>query len=272
MTSNHGPPTLDALTAELREVTLQVHAAQDRHDERDVVTAAHQAVEELGARYRAFFATLGDLDKMRVERQLGRRLTDVKRLASLLPRTVTPGAASTPDRQVAGASTVGERRITGVSWAHERRQPRPGDPEVAVGGEVESWCGKCGEMTTHHVVAMVGTEPKQVICQVCNGRHAFRTAAPPRKSADGVAEAAEGSGRPRTPQDMEAARKAEQLRALAREVQDAVDARVFDPKGRYKAGEIIFHPDYGRGKIENVLRSSLLIRFPAGGLKSLMLT
>ena len=37
--------------------------------------------------------------------------------------------------------------------------------------------------------------------------------------------------------------------------------RVFDPKERYKAGEIIVHPEYGRGKIENVLRSSLLVRF-----------
>ena len=47
--------------------------------------------------------------------------------------------------------------------------------------------------------------------------------------------------------------------------------RIFDPKERYKAGEIIVHPEYGRGKIENVLRSSLLVRFPIGGLKSLML-
>jgi hypothetical protein len=47
--------------------------------------------------------------------------------------------------------------------------------------------------------------------------------------------------------------------------------RVFDPKERYKAGEIIVHAEYGRGKIENVLRSSLLVRFPIGGLKSLML-
>ena len=51
----------------------------------------------------------------------------------------------------------------------------------------------------------------------------------------------------------------------------AETVRVFDPKERYKAGEIISHPEFGRGKIENVLRSSLLVRFPIGGLKSLML-
>ena len=55
------------------------------------------------------------------------------------------------------------------------------------------------------------------------------------------------------------------------EVAAAATVRIFDPKERYKAGEIIVHPEYGRGKIENVLRSSLLVRFPIGGLKSLML-
>ena len=51
----------------------------------------------------------------------------------------------------------------------------------------------------------------------------------------------------------------------------ADNVRTFDPRERYKAGEIISHPEFGRGKIENVLRSSLLVRFPNGGLKSIML-
>jgi hypothetical protein len=36
-------------------------------------------------------------------------------------------------------------------------------------------------------------------------------------------------------------------------------------------GEVISHPDFGRGKVETVLRSSMLVRFPNGGLKSIML-
>ena len=58
---------------------------------------------------------------------------------------------------------------------------------------------------------------------------------------------------------------------LAEEVAAAPTVRVFDPKERYKAGEIIAHPVYGRGKIENVLRASLLVRFPRAGLKPLSL-
>ena len=84
------------------------------------------------------------------------------------------------------------------------------------------------------------------------------------------AAASPGEDRPRAV-DPEAREEAAELRALGEEVAAAAHVRVFDPKERYKAGEIIVHAEYGRGKIENVLRSSLLVRFSIGGLKSLML-
>ncbi len=55
------------------------------------------------------------------------------------------------------------------------------------------------------------------------------------------------------------------------ELNAATDARTFDPKERYKPGEIIYHPEFGRGKVETVLRASMLVRFAQGGLKPLML-
>lgn len=258
-------PTIDEITDELRDVALQVHTAQERKEERDLVIAAQEGVERLGRRYREMYASLSPGEQMKVDRTLGRRVVDVKRLASLLPKVATVAADSTPDR-VAGASTVGERRITGVSWSHGRAVPTGG---LTVGGEIDAWCGKCGETTNHHIVALVGNEPKQVLCQVCNSRHTFRTTAARRSSAEGAA-ANVSESRPRSA-DPEAAKKAAQLRELAQEVNAATEIKSFDPKQRYKAGDIIAHPEYGRGKIENVLRSSLLVRFPIGGLKSLML-
>ena len=95
---------------------------------------------------------------------------------------------------------------------------------------------------------------------------------------DRTGAADDGRRRPRPPARIARApsiprrrRRAAELRALGEEVAAAANVRVFDPKERYKAGEIIVHAEYGRGKIENVLRSSLLVRFPVGGLKSLML-
>jgi hypothetical protein len=261
-------PTLDQIGSEITEVTLQVHQAQERQDERDVVAAAHAGVERLSQRYRQLLQSLSPGEQLRADRTLGRRVVDLKRLASLLPKVPASSRESTPDR-AAGGGAPDARRITGVSWTNERGAPTGGRNKV--GGDIESWCGRCGGLTTHSIVAMVGSDAKQVLCQVCGSRHTHRTT-PPRKpgasTAGAPAEYLEERGRSADP---EAKRRAAELRALGDEIAAATDVRPFDPKQRYKAGQIIAHPEFGRGKIENVLRSSLLVRFPVGGLKSVML-
>jgi hypothetical protein len=262
--------TLDQLTQEIRDIALQVSAAQDRVEEREFVAATHQAVDRISQRYRDFYAGLSEGDKLKVERSLGRRLLDVKRLASLLPRI--GNLDSTPDRQVRGASEVGERRITGVSWgAGSRLADAGGASRYKVGGDIEAWCTPCGGLTEHSIVAMVGDEPKQVVCQSCNGRHGYRTA-PARKTGATAEQAAAvptpGGNQSQRREDQKAA----ELRALAAEIAQATEVRSFDPKQRYRPGDIIAHAEYGRGKVETVLRSSLLVRFSIGGLKSLMLS
>jgi hypothetical protein len=187
----------------------------------------------------------------------------------MLPRIGAIASEHTGDQASASPSEVEERRITGVSWRSDASNAAILAPSVRVGGEVEAWCGPCDGLTTHHVIAMVGSTPKQVVCQVCGGRHGYRTTpARPKPSAESAAR----SG----PQESEAARRAEQkaeeLRALGRELAEVAEVRPFDARERYKVGEAISHPDFGRGKVETVLRSSVLVRFATGGLKSLMLT
>ena len=260
-------PTIDELTAEIRDVALLVHTAQEQSDDKDKVIAAHAGVERLSQRYRELCGTLDEGAKLRVERGLGRRVTDLRRLESLLPR-IGNIAGTTPDRQVSGPSVAGERRITGVSWRNDSPKPPPSAPHV--GGEIDAWCGPCDRTTNHRIVAMVGSDPKQVVCEACGGRHNFRTAAA-RKATDSPAVPV----RQTSPAEAEAVRKAEhkaeELRALAREVANADDVKRFDPKERYRPGDVISHPDFGRGKVETVLRSSLLVRFANGGMKSLIL-
>ena len=264
-------PTLDQLTEEIRDLALQVSAALERSEERDLVASTHLAVERVSARYRAVYNQLSEGDKLKVERTLGRRMLDAKRLASNLPRVGTVGS-STPDRRVSGASEVGERRITGVSWGAGTRPGAGSAARYKVGGDVEAWCSPCAGLTEHSIVAMVGDEPKQVVCQSCNARHGYRTT--PARKTTGEAETGtpvigpSGAERERERRGEE---KAAQQRALAAEIAQATEVRDFDPKARYRTGEIIYHPEFGRGKIETVLRSSLLVRFGVGGLKSVML-
>jgi hypothetical protein len=258
-------PDLDNLNSEIRDATYLVHAAQEQLDDRDRVVAACQGVERLAERYRSFYATLTPSEQLKVDRTFGRRVTDLRQMASQLPRIGAVTEGKTPDRQVEGVSEVGERRITGVSWRSESdgRAPSGG---TQVGSEIDAWCGPCERLTTHRIVAMVGTRPRMVVCERCRARHGFRTE--PARSA-------KTAPVPRSPEEREAERlaeiKAEQVRALNREVATAENVKTFDATVRYKAGDVIAHPEFGRGKVETVLRSSLLVRFSRGGLKSVML-
>lgn len=255
---------------ELRDATLQVHTAEERKEDRELVASTHRAVQRLTDRYRDFCASLSDPERMRVERTLGRRMTDLRRLASLLPR-IGDLAGSTPDRQVQGASIAGERKITGVSWGAGQRLVDAKRTVLRVGGDVEAWCGPCGGMTEHHIIAMVGDQPRQVVCQACGGRHNYRTT-PARKSAAETEASSSASTAAVTPEAVKRAeKKADELRALAAEVNSAEQVRSFDPKERFRVGEVVMHSEWGRGKVETVLRSSILVRFARGGLKSLML-
>jgi hypothetical protein len=259
--------SLDQLTDEIREVALLVHSAQERAEDREIVKNAHLAVERLSQHYREL-STLGSAaERDAVERRLGRRVTDLRRMASTLPRIGGIASEQTGDQASAAPSEVEERRITGVSWRSDDALSTAVPPALRVGGEVDAWCGPCDGLTTHNIIAMVGSAPKQVVCQACKGRHGYRTT-PARKSP---AEAPKAQA----PYESEAARRAEQkaeeLRALGREVAESSQVRAFDAHDRYRVGEVISHPDFGRGKVETVLRSSMLVRFPNGGLKSIML-
>jgi hypothetical protein len=188
----------------------------------------------------------------------------------MLPRIGSIASGHTGDQSSAEPSQVQERRITGVSWRSKAPLGAAVRPALRVGGEIDGWCGPCDNLTTHHIIAMVGDSPKQVVCQACGGRHGYRTT-PARKVPNDTESAPSTS-----PRETDASRRAEQkateLRALGQELAEAATVRAFSPRERYKVGEVISHPEYGRGKVETVLRSSLLARFPNGGLKSLMLS
>jgi hypothetical protein len=260
--------SFDQLTEEIREVALLVHSAQERAEDREVVKNAHLAVERLSHRYRELSTSGPESERAAIERRLGRRVTDLRRLASMLPRIGSIASEHTGDQATAGPSEVQTRRITGVSWRTDNGAIPTVPPALRVGGEIDSWCGPCDGLTTHNIIAMVGNVPKQVVCQACNGRHGYRTTPARTRPGD--------TPKPQSAPESEAVRRAEQkaeeLRALGRELAETTQVRPFDARDRYKVGEVIAHPEFGRGKVETVLRSSMLVRFPNGGLKSLMLT
>jgi hypothetical protein len=257
----------DALEAQLQRLnedlvgaTDEVGAALEAGEDRRQL-AAGDAVEALARRYAELRAQVPPGDQERVDRTIGRRMTDLRRAAAQLTKRAG-GAAATRAVDAGHVPFLEQRAPRVPQW-----QPAAAARVVAkysVGGEVEAWCGKCRGMRDHHIVAMVGGEPKQVLCESCGSRHNFRTT--PGRSAGEAGPATPGSTSKRKPtaEDREQERRQEQKRQLQKELAEAEAPREFDPKGRYRAGEIITHPEHGRGKIENVLKGSMLVRFLDG--------
>lgn len=240
------------------EVASAIESGEDSRQ-----LAAGDRVHELVARYKEILSQVPASEHDRIDRVYGRRITDLRRAAEGLTKRV--GGAPTKRAVNAGHVPFVDVRPVSKSIVPQRAAPSRDAPRYSVGGEVESWCGKCRDFKEHHIVAMVGDEPKQVICTVCRSRHGHRTE--PGRNAEKAAAtttapaAASAPPRPQHPANSEAARAAEAKRKLNEELDRAENPRSYDPKARFKANEVIVHPEFGRGKIENVIKGSMLVRF-----------
>lgn len=246
---------IEQLTTACRDMYDEVEQSIES-GEKDRQLVAGKNVDSLAVRYRDFANAQPDADRKKVEMALERRVVDLRRAAANLVQRI--GGAKAQRATDFGSVPFLEQRSTSSGPA-PAEWPTLAPKRIGVGTEIESWCGKCKEMRTHSIVAMIGESPKQVICVSCHSKHNHRAEPPARARAAGAGD------EPSTPAaTRERSRREELRRDLQRELNASIEVRSFDPKEEFKRGEIISHPTYGRGKIENVLRDSLLVRFVEG--------
>ena len=228
-------------------------------------------VDRIGAEYRALKESVSPVEQALLQRKLGRKVMTLRQDANWLPRKTggSPIPMSTDKQWVPTAD-----KLTGTEPGQEYRGPGTG-PKIEsyqdivsslaprVGGSIEAWCGACKMLREHTISAMVNDKAKKVVCETCRAQHNFRLApARSRKKEEGLPTSSGRIGKPR--QNQMTLRKEQERTALQQELVDATDVKPFKRRGRYKAGQIIDHPEHGRGKIENVLKGSMLVRFRAG--------
>lgn len=241
----------------------EVSAALESAD-RSVQLAAARSVDPLVARYNELVgvgATQADRD--RLERSLGRLLTDLRRRAAQLPQHMSGVKAEL-------AADVGQpfllNRAPSPYLKGQTTDGRAGRSiGVTVGKDVDAWCGKCQEVRAHRVVVLQEGKPYKVECNHCKSQHNYRAESGPRQASPARPAAAAAT----RSVDPEAAKRRQERERLLAELQAAPDVRMFDPQATYRAGMIVDHPKYGRGRIETVTRGSVLIRF-ADGLRPMM--
>lgn len=235
------------------------------------VEACNAEINSIVADYRAVRDAASPAERDQIERKFGRKVTDMLRDTACLPR-LAGGSERVPlatdETWTTGVRTIPRRsagEIKAQAPPDDWRQPTPEGPRV--GAEIDAWCGPCKRITTHRIIAMVGDEPKQVVCTSCDARHNYRLT-----PARGKKQAGASSSRDPIQRRAEARSRAkeQQRTALQKELTAATDVVPFAKRRRYKAGQIIEHPEHGRGKVENVIRGVIVVRFRSG-LKSLTL-
>ena len=124
---------------------------------------------------------------------------------------------------------------------------------MSVGRDIESICGKCGEVW-HVVVAMVGSKIAKVQCKECGAEHRYR----PVAGAKTKAAKKTTTRKTRKTRTSTATVQVPQVEAdLSRPV------RSYALSESYSAGDRIDHRTFGLGVVEGSIgRGKISVRFP----------
>jgi hypothetical protein len=118
---------------------------------------------------------------------------------------------------------------------------------IKVGGDIDAWCTKCKMVLGHTVLAMVGTKAKRVRCNTCQGEHNYRGTSEPVKRASSAA------------RDKPVVTSWEALIAK----KDVSRARKYSTKERFGQDEVLNHPVFGIGLVQEVRGDKIQVAFKA---------
>jgi hypothetical protein len=119
---------------------------------------------------------------------------------------------------------------------------------LKVGGDIDAFCTRCKMELGHTILAMVGARPVRVRCNTCQGDHNYRgTSAPtPRKASTGTRE-------------KPAVTSWEALLAQ----KDLSRARKYSVREKFEADEVLSHPVFGIGLVQEVRGDKIQVAFKA---------
>lgn len=145
----------------------------------------------------------------------------------------------------------------------------------SAGDVVDARCTRCKDLTGHNIVAMVETEIVKVECRACGSVHKYHAPKTAKskatvntvrknKASDGSRKEAISAAR------SAAAKKAAQTRAAQRAKQEAEatmiawktalvtkgtnEARPYNMRESFSVGEIVEHPKFGMGEVQNAVK------------------
>ncbi len=131
-----------------------------------------------------------------------------------------------------------------------------------VGKNIDAFCTRCGLTLAHIVLYEVGGAVQGVKCKTCGAEHRYRGPKPGRQRDI----AAERRGAREAPRALRPVRPADARLWEQRNAVAAQDAVVWDfhLTERYEKGDVISHPQFGRGFVDTVTSDSMEVLFREG--------
>ena len=117
-------------------------------------------------------------------------------------------------------------------------------PRTRVGGEVDSWCGRCKLMLEHTILAMQAGEPVKVLCNTCKSQHRYK-AYPPGQAPEVKRSRSKRSGTwAESPKARPHSAWAEATagKNLSRSVP-------YSPQSTFEVGQVLLHGKFGLGVV-----------------------
>jgi len=128
-----------------------------------------------------------------------------------------------------------------------------------VGGDILSYCSRCKMDLAHVVVAMMGTQVLKVLCKTCKSQHNHRKGTGISASARSSRTAAGATKAARLPAKS-GARWEERLSQT-----HGKDPVPYDARKAFALGDVVNHPNFGVGVIEEVkVNGKILVLFREG--------
>src|SRR5216110_3786722 len=122
-----------------------------------------------------------------------------------------------------------------------------------VGADIDAWCTRCKMNLGHTILAMVSGRPARVRCNTCQGEHNYRGDAGP--------EPRKGSWEPREVRERREAKPSVTSWEALLAGKDLSRARKYSAKEKYAAEELIQHPSFGIGLVQEVRGDKIQVAF-----------
>lgn len=121
-----------------------------------------------------------------------------------------------------------------------------GPPKV--GGDCLAWCSKCKMELAHVIMSMVSNKPAKVICKTCRGQHNYKR----QSGSEGQLLRSARTPSAKKPSERSTFVKVSQVWEAKLAEKRSAPMRPYQVQQSFQVGEVIQHPNFGVGIVEEV--------------------